>query len=99
MIYPAPKYRTLWTWDYGTFWDDSYFWRGRGAFGPNQRRARFLVDYKRMVDFCAAHGLNGIVIWGALRAHDNGEVQLKELAAYGQARGVRILPGCSMFSY
>lgn len=52
-----------------------------------------------MVDFGAAHGFNGIIIWGALRAHNQGEQQLKELAAYGREKGVRILPGCGIFSY
>src|SRR5450756_249248 len=99
MVMAIPKYRVLWTWDYCTLWDDSFFARGRGAFGPNQRRAYFLQDYKRMVDFCAAHGFNGIVIWGALRAHQNGEAQLKELATYANRKGVRILPGCGIFSY
>jgi hypothetical protein len=99
MVTPPFKYRILWTWDYCTLWDDSYFARGRGAYGPNQRRTYFLEDYKRMVDFSAAHGFNGIIIWGALRAHQNGEGQLKELARYGKQKGVRILPGCGIFSY
>jgi len=62
-----PKYKVLWTWDCCVFWDDSYTWRGRGASGDNLRRSHFLKDYKRMVDFCSNHGINGIVIWGALR--------------------------------
>ena len=99
MLTTIPKYRILWTWDYCTLWDDSYFARGRGAYGPNQRRPYFLEDYKRMVDFGAAHRFNGIIIWGALRAHQGGEEQLKELARYGKQKGVRILPGCGIFSY
>lgn len=99
MIHDVPKYRVLWTWDYGTFWDDSYFWRGRGCNGPNQRRSHFLEDYKRMVDYSALHGFNGIIIWGALRAHDKGEEQLKELATYAKSKGVRIIPGCGVFGY
>ena len=94
-----PIYKVLWTWDYCTFWDDSYYIRGRGAFGENKRRSHFLQDYKRMVDFCRIHGINGIVIWGALRAHDNGEEQFKELVRYGKANGVRIMPGVGLFSY
>lgn len=52
-----------------------------------------------MVDYASAHHFNGIVIWGALRAHDDGINQLKELVKYGRERGVRILPGVSAFSY
>jgi len=99
MIHDAPKYRVLWTWDFGTIWNDNWFWQGRGCCGPNQRRTLFLEDYIRMVDYSAAHGFNGIVIWGALRAHDNGEEQLRELARYAKAKGVRILPGCGVFGY
>jgi len=96
---PNPKYRVLWTWDYGVFWDDSFYWQGRGSTGENQRRTHFLKDYKRMVDFCSEHGINGIVIWGALRAHDNGVEQFRELVNYGKQKGVRILPGVGVFSY
>ena len=96
---PNPKYRILWTWDYGVFWDDSFYWQGRGSTGENQRRTHFLKDYKRMVDFCSERDINGIVIWGALRAHDNGVEQFRELVKYGKQKGVRILPGVGVFSY
>ena len=92
-------YRVLWTWDYCVFWDDSYFVRGYGATGENNRRTYFLNDYKRMVDYCATLGINGIVIWGALRAHDDGLTQFKELVKYGRLKGVRIMPGVGVFGY
>ncbi len=94
-----PKYRILWTWDYGVFWDDTLYWQGKGSTGENQRRSHFLKDYMRMVDFCSERGINGIVIWGALRAHDNGVEQFRELVKYGKQKGVRILPGVGVFSY
>jgi hypothetical protein len=94
-----PEYRILWTWDYCTFWDDTRYVRGTFATGVNQRRTHFLKDYKRMVDYGAKIGVNGIVIWGALRAHDNGIEQFRELVSYGKQKGVRILPGVGVFSY
>lgn len=93
------SYRLLWTWDYCMNWDFMGFSRECGSGGENRRRRRFLGDYKRLVDFAAAHGMNGVVIWGALRAHDQGEAQLKALIAYGKQKGVRILPGVSAFGY
>jgi len=99
MIGPNSKYRVLWTWDYCVFWDDTLFIRGSGATGENKRRSHFLKDYMKMVDFCAEHGINGIVIWGALRAHDDGMAQFKTLVKYGKQKGVRILPGVGVFSY
>lgn len=99
MIGEKPKYRILWTWDYCTFWDDTKFVRGSWSTGVSQRRTHFLNDYKRMVDHCAKLGFNGIVIWGALRAHDNGIEQFRELVNYGKQKGVRILPGVGVFSY
>ncbi|MCL2815138.1 MAG: hypothetical protein FWD23_11115, partial [Oscillospiraceae bacterium] len=99
MIGQIPKYRILWTWDYCTFWDDSRYVRGIGAGAFNHRRAHFLGDYKRMVDYCAKIGVNGIVIWGALRAYDNGVEQFRELVNYGKQKGVRILPGVGVFAY
>ena len=94
-----PKYRTLWTWDQGTCWDQSLFNRERGPSGKNGRRAMFLQDYKRLVDYASAHHYNGVVIWGAVRAHQDGFAQLRELVRYGRDHGVRILPGVSAFSY
>ncbi len=95
----AAKYRTLWTWDFGTCWDQSLFVRERGSSGKNGRRAMFLEDYKRLVNYASAHNFNGVVIWGAVRAHQDGFAQLKELVRYGREHGVRILPGVSAFSY
>ncbi len=94
-----PKYRVLWTWDFATCWDHSYFGRERGCSGKSSRREAFLEDYKRLVDYSAAHHFNGVVIWGAVRSHHNGENQLKELVKYGREKGVRILPGVSTFGY
>ncbi len=94
-----PKYRVLWTWDLGSNWDISKGSKIMGCSGKNFRREAFLGDYKRMVDYASAHHFNGIVIWGALRAHDNGVAQLKELVKYGREKNVRIMPGISAFSY
>ena len=95
----TPRYRILWTWDFATCWDQSLFVRERGCSGKNGRRAMFLEDYKRLVDYASLHHLNGVVIWGAVRAHQDGFAQLRELVRYGREHGVRILPGVSAFSY
>jgi hypothetical protein len=95
----TPKYRVFWTWDYGTRWDDQFYFHGYGAVGRNDRRDYFLDDYRRMVDFASLHGINGIVIWGALRSYNSGEDQLRELLAYAESRDVRILPGCGTHGY
>ncbi|MBR2044374.1 MAG: hypothetical protein IJ946_08575 [Clostridia bacterium] len=95
----TPKYRVLWTWDLGSNWDISVGNKINGCSGKNFRREAFLNDYKRMVDYASAHHFNGIVIWGALRAHNNGLQQFKELVKYGREKGVRIMPGISAFSY
>jgi len=95
----VPKYRIFWTWDFATCWDHSFFGREKGCSGQNGRRVNFLRDYKRLIDFASAHHINGVVIWGAVRAHNNGMEQLKELVRYGRQHGVRVLPGVSAFSY
>lgn len=94
-----PKYRVLWTWDLGSNWDISVGSKIMGCSGKNFRREAFFSDYKRMVDYASLHHFNGIVIWGALRAHNNGLAQFKELVKYGREKGVRIMPGVSAFSY
>lgn len=95
----TPKYRVLWTWDLCSNWDISVNGKITGCSGKNFRRAAFLGDYKRMVDYASRHHFNGIVIWGALRAHNNGVAQFKELVQYGKKKGVRIMPGISAYSY
>lgn len=95
----VPKYRVLWTWDLGAYWDISIGDKVWGCSGKNFRREAFLKDYKRMVDYASDHHFNGIVIWGALRAHNDGINQFKELVKYGKEKGVRIMPGVSAFSY
>lgn len=95
----TPKYRVLWTWDFATGWDVSFFGREKGCTGINRRRVNFLEDYKRLIDYSSEHHINGVVIWGAVRAHHNGFEQLKELVKYGRKKGVRVLPGVSAFSY
>ncbi len=95
----VPKYRVLWTWDIGAYWDISTESKVWGCSGKNFRREAFLKDYKRMVDYASLHHFNGIVIWGALRAHNDGLNQFKELVKYGREKGVRIMPGVSAFSY
>lgn len=99
MLAAPPEYRLLWTWDYGTRWDDQFYFHGYGAVGRNDRRSYFLDDYRRMVDFSADHGYNGIVIWGALRSYNDGEAQFRELVQYGSSKGVRILAGCGTHGY
>lgn len=95
----TPKYRVFWTWDYGTRWDDQFYFHGYGAVGRNDRRGYFLDDYMRMVDFAAEHGVNGIVIWGALRSYNDGEDQLRKLCGHARSKGVRILVGCGTHGY
>jgi len=94
-----PDYRVLWTWDMATYWDNSFFGRMGGCSGKNGRREAFLRDYKRLIDFSSTHHINGVVIWGAVRAHNDGFDQLKELVRYGRSKGVRVMPGVSAYSY
>lgn len=96
---PIPDYRVLWTWDFATCWDDSCIVRERGCSGKNGRRTAFLSDYRRLIDYASLHHFNGVVIWGAVRAHQHGFEQLKELVKYGREKGVRVMPGVSAFSY
>ncbi len=93
--------RYLWTWDHCTNWvlDDpglvNFGWDNRYL----KRTETFIKDYRRLIDHCRALGINGIVIWGFLRADHGGIDAAKEIVDYANERGVGIFPGVGTGSY
>lgn len=49
--------------------------------------------------FMAEHDYNGLIIWGFLDDRHGGAAAAKEVATYGKAKGVRILPGIGAGGY
>jgi len=94
--------RLFWTWDHSMDWDPARL-GGRQEHGCAnyyyKRSEAFLEDYKRLVDFCAREGFDGIVVYGFLRDAHGGVESAKELCNYGKDKGVRIIPGIGINSY
>ncbi len=100
---PVPKlpHSYFWTWDHSTNWvlDDP----GTMNFGCQNRYLKkpdtFVEDYRRLTDFAADIGIEGIAIWGFLRDSHHGIEGAKRVASYGAEKGVRIMPGVGTSQY
>jgi len=79
------KYRILWAWD---SWVCDPF-----------DAASYVGEFKKLIDFMAAWDYNGLIIWGFIDERHGGESAAKEVASYGKAKGVRILPGVGAGGY
>jgi len=95
------KYRFFWTWDHSTNWDlNETGLQESGCHNPYLKRPQaFLNDYKRVIDYMSAHGLNGLIIWGFLRSGHGGIKSAQALCDYADKKGVKILPGMGVLSY
>lgn len=82
--HPMP-YRILWTWDSWLCDPDS--------------ADSYVAEYRRLIDFCAEWGYNGIIVWGFLDERHGGEDAAREVARYATEKGVRILPGVGAGGY
>lgn len=98
---PTLSYRTFWTWDHSSNWElEQIGHQETGVFNPyGKPPTGFLADYKRMVDFCSAHQIAAIIVYGFLRDSHGGIATAQELCRYANERGVRILPGIAICAY
>ncbi|NIM94050.1 MAG: hypothetical protein GTO18_10120 [Anaerolineales bacterium] len=101
MSTPSIQHRLFWTWDHSMDWIPLA--KGVQEFGcgdPYYKDAdAFVEDYKRLIDFGAEHGYNGIVIYGFLRDTHGGIEASQEICHYGKEKGVPIIPGVGVLTY
>jgi len=94
-------YRIFWTWDHSTNWSLNV--PGEQNCGVaneyTKKPGMFELDYKRAVDWCAAHKMNGIGIVGMLRDRHGGVDSARRLCAYAREKGVRIYLIAGLFAY
>ena len=79
------SYRILWTWDSWICDPD--------------KAGSYVTEYRKLIDFMAAHEYNGLIIWGFLDDRHGGEKAAKEVATYAKAKGIRLLPGVGAGGY
>jgi hypothetical protein len=95
----------LWCWDSRMTWDDepdktvTRMAAAEQHFPYPKRAESFQVGFRRLVDYCAAKGIWGVIIWGFLRESHGGVKAAVDLCNYAADRGVAILPGVGLCSY
>ena len=95
------KYRLLWTWDHSTNWDlNQPGQQEKGCDNPYLKPVgAFLNDYRKLIDFMAEQGMNGLIIWGFLRDAHGGVDAAQKLCRYAEKKGVRIIAGVGVMAY
>ena len=94
-------YRLFWTWDHSTNWCLNV--RGSqntGVANYYTKDAKFFVrDYKRAIDWCAAHKMNAMGAVGLLRDAHGGIDSVREICEYARGKGVIMYLIAGLFSY
>lgn len=98
---PALPNSYFWTWDHSTNWvlDDPGILNLGCQNRYLKRPETFVEDYRRLSDFAAGLGVNGIVIWGFLRDSHGGIESAKRVAGYAADKNVAIMPGIGTTFY
>ena len=93
--------RVFWTWDHSTTWCENVPGsQNCGVANPYLKKPPFFgMDYRRVVDWCAAHGMQGVGIVGLLRDRHGGVDAARRLCGYARDKGVRIYAICGLFAY
>lgn len=94
-------HRIFWSWDHSTNWSLNVPGEQNCGVGNEytKKPGMFEVDYRRVVDWCAAHGMDGIGIVGLLRDRHGGIDAARRLCGYAREKGVRIYLIAGLFAY
>ena len=95
------RYRFFWTWDHSTNWCLNQ--RGTQNTGVanyyTKESKLFVKDYKRAIDWCAAHKMSAMGCVGMLRDIHGGIDAAREICAYAREHDVRMYLIAGLFSY
>lgn len=95
------SHRIFWTWDHSTNWTLNAM--GEQNSGVQNAYTKmpyvFELDYRRVIDWCAAHGMQGVGIVGLLRDRHDGVKAARRLCAHAREKGVRIYLIAGLFAY
>lgn len=94
-------YRLFWTWDHSTNWCLNIPGSQNSGVGNSYTKDAdvFIRDYKRAVDWCAAHKMDALGTVGLLRDAHGGVDSAREICSYAREHGVRIYLIAGLFSY
>ena len=84
------SHRFFWSWDHSTNWKlHAYGAQNCGVANVYAKAPEtFFIDYSRVVDFCAAHKIDGVGIAGIFRQKHGGVEEVRRLCEYANAKGV-----------
>jgi hypothetical protein len=95
----------LWCWDARMTWDDEPDRVSGGMavseqlFPYRKSPGMFQQGFRRMIDYCARVGIEGIIIWGFLRDSHGGTPAAVDLCKYASDKGIAIIPGVGVCAY
>ena len=95
----------LWCWDARMTWDDepakvsTKMATSDRAFPYPKQAESYSIGFRRLIHYCAAIGVEGVIIWGFLRDSHGGVETARDLCKFARDRGVAILPGVGLCSY
>ena len=94
-------HRFFWSWDHSTNWAlHAYGAQNCGVANAYAKApGMLLVDYCRVVDFCAAHKIGAVGIAGLFREKHGGVDAVRRLCDYANSKGVRIYQIAGLFAY
>ncbi len=94
-------YKFFWTWDHCTNWQlDTPGMQNAGASNFYTKDPDiFEKDYRRVIDWSSAHGINAIGIAGLLRDNHGGIESARKVCSYALEKGVRIYMIAGLFAY
>ena len=95
------QHKLFWNWDHSTNWKLNVNGIQNTGVGNYYTKAPdvFETDFKRMVDFASANGIDGVGVVGLLRESHGGEFAARRLCTYAREKGVRIYLIAGLYSY
>lgn len=93
--------RMFWSWDHSTNWCENAYGAQNFGVGNAYTKYRwyFEEDYRRVVDWCAAHDMQAVGIVGLLRDRHYGVEGARRLCGYANKKGVRIYIIGGLYAY
>lgn len=95
------QHRFFWNWDHSTNWCLNTVGRQNCGVSNNYTKPaeEFVRDFTRMIDWCAAHGIDAIGVVGLLRDCHGGEESVRRLCGYAREKGVRVYLIAGLYTY
>ncbi len=94
-------YKLFWNWDHSTNWClNTIGTQNCGVANYYTKKSgEFVKDFTRMVDWCAANGIDGVGVVGLLRDSHGGMESARKVCAYAREKGVRVYLIAGLYSY